>query len=66
MARAAETQGQAPAVRHYGTMLRVALEQMLEGIGRQYHGVKDASPDYVIELIARDHMIEVKRERWSG
>jgi hypothetical protein len=66
LARAAEARGPAPAIRHHGTMLRVALEQLLKDMGEQYVDLHDAPAERVIEAIARDHLLPAPTMRPAG
>ncbi len=55
VAREAEQHGREPLLRHYGTRLRMAVEDLLKDIGTHHLGV-DATPDRIIHALARDHL----------
>jgi hypothetical protein len=57
LARAAETHGPAPAIRHHGTMLRSATEELLDDLGEQFLDLHDSPPEQVIAALAEDHLL---------
>lgn len=59
LARAAEN-AEAPGLRHHGRMLNLAVRETLSRLGVQFLGLpKDAPPRTVMDLLARDHLIDV-------
>jgi hypothetical protein len=58
LARTAEGEGRAPAVRQHGALLRTALETLLGELGDQFLSLRDAPADRVLEALARDHLLQ--------
>lgn len=57
LARAAEDPEQEPLVRHYGTRLRLAVEKLLDDVGRRYLRMRDAPANAVLAALARDQLL---------
>jgi hypothetical protein len=57
LARAAERHATEPLIRHHGTALRLAIENLLADIGRQYLHLHDAPAEAVLDALARDHLL---------
>jgi len=64
LARAAERCGDTePALRHHGTLLRMATESLLADVGRFFLDLRDAAPEQVLDALARDHLLDRARSR---
>ena len=61
LARSAEREGREPAIRQLATRLRMAVEDLLCDIGDAHLGVT-ASPDKVLDALARDHLRNPKAQ----
>ena len=57
LGRAAEAHGTEPVLRHHGTMLRTATEELLHDLGTQFLDLRDGTPEQVIAALADDHLL---------
>lgn len=58
LARVAQRPGTPSTIRHNGELLQRATESVLDEIGEQFLGLRDAPPDEVIAALARDHLLD--------